>query len=313
MANKAKRRFVGLDTGEVSLVDDAAVEVDFAVIKNQGPQGEAEMTTAAAAATTEPPVTVPVDIEGSGEAVAKAMEHVRGIVDDIKSIVTAKAADDATTTPPADAAPAADADATEEPTVKSILSAAGLKDDALTAAVATLKEKGVDADKPLAAAAKVEKEAGEPAADAAAVSDDDVPLTMATLSEAVAKAAVFTPKRIAQIASVQETLKLVMEAIGQGQTPATNTPKVLEHPNPNTTSAALAGVQKAAADAAADTASSQLVDTLKSLAEGLKITNERLTTIEKTRQGTNDVSDEPAGDGTDTKVEKKQNIWKGLL
>ena len=93
MGNQAKRRFLGLKTGEVSLVDEGAVEEPFHVVKNKA-QGEKDMTTAAAQATdNDDAARVPVEAEGGGEAVAKAPEHVQAIVSDIAKVVTSKSAD----------------------------------------------------------------------------------------------------------------------------------------------------------------------------------------------------------------------------
>ena len=73
MPKEAKRRFVGLDTEEVSLVDTPANEVEFLVVKNT------EDPSMGATAKVEKEV-VPVEVDGD-ENVTKALAHVSGIVD----------------------------------------------------------------------------------------------------------------------------------------------------------------------------------------------------------------------------------------
>lgn len=302
MTTKAKRRFIALEPKEVSLVDAGAVEEPFHVLKNQG---DKDMATAAD--TTSVPVQVADD---SSEHVAKALEHVKGIVAEISSI--AKAAK-----PAADDKPADDdkSDKGEEvATVKSILEASGLEGDKLTDAVSKLTAQGVDVNKGLADAKPASTDEEPKTGDAT----DDAPapvaaVTMADIGEAITKAASFTPDRIKKLKDMQETLKLMIDAIAPGTSPATSTPKVDTHPNPDTTTPALAGSKgpgQVDVSKAAEAQQAQLLETLKSLGDGIKTLSDRMETIEGTRQGTNSGGDD---EGTDTDVKKSENIWTGLL
>lgn len=259
------------------------------------------MTTAATQATDDAAARVPVEIEG-GEAVAKALENVRGIVADITTMVdTSKAAEPAAAEP--DAAPAASA----VPTVKSILEGAGLSGEELAAATEKLTANGVDVEKAL-------DEASAPAVaeEISSEAEAETPLTVEGLGAVIQKAAAFTPARIAQLQSMQETLKLMMDAIAPGTSPSTKAPTVERHANPNTTVAATGGThQPKPVDVSKSAAQTEVVDTLKALATGIEGLAGRLDKIEGTRQGSNDATE--TDETTDTNVQKSGSLWAGVL
>lgn len=303
MPKKATRRFVGLDTEEVSLVDAPANEVEFLVTKNQEDRMVQAAQTNASGAER-----VPVEV-GDGEAVAKAMEHVNGIVANIMEMVTQKSAateskEEASTE--GDETPEEEVD-TEKGSIKSILAAMGMKGDAMKTAMEKLKKAGFDpnmkfpnAKAPVSKAAEGEEEQTE---DDDQVNLDSVPLTIG----AIQKAAAFTPTRVSQLQSAVETLKLVLEAIGVGQVPKTRTPGVETHGNPSSTRG-LAGAEKKPVMKAAD---GDLAAVLKSLGDAVGGLSERLEAIEKTRTASNSVEDDADNTDTDTKTQK--SMWSGLL
>jgi len=300
MPKKAKRRFVGLDTGEVSLVDTPANEVEFLVTKNQ----EDEDMGAQAAQTNDDAVRVPVEV-GDGEAVAKAMEHVNGIVANIMTMVAQKNAgnaDDGDT----DSTEDGDDVDTEKATLKGVLAAMGMSGDDMKKAMDKLKKAGFDPNMKFPSAkAPVAKAAdGEGDEEEALVDEDDQPLTFATLQ----KAARFTPSRVAKIQEAVDALKLILEAIGQGQSPMTRTPGVESHPNPNTTRG-LAGAEKKPVMKSAD---GELAPVLKALGDAVGKLDERLASIEKARQGSNSVEDDADAPDSDS-VKTEKSIWSGVL
>lgn len=308
MPKKAKRRFVGLDTEEVSLVDTPANEVEFLVTKNQEDE---DMGAQAAQTTNDDAVRVPVEVEG-GEAVAKALEHVNGIVDKISTMVQAskagEPADDADATDDTEATDDGDTVDTEKATLKGVLAAMGMSGDDMKKAMDKLKKAGFDPNMKFPSAkAPVSKAAVDDAdADEAIVDEDDQPLTFATLQ----KAARFTPSRISKIQEAVDALKLVLEAIAPNMSPGTRTPGVESHSNPNTTRRALAGQDKKPVMKSAD--GGELAEVLKSLGTAVGKLDERLASIEKTRTPTNSVEDDADASDSDA-VTTEKSIWSGLL
>lgn len=306
MPKQAKRRFVGLDTDEVSLVDTPANEVEFLVTKNQEDE---EMGAAQAAQTTnDSPVRVPVEVS-DGEAVAKAMEHVNGIVGNIMKLVAKNApkSDEATET--SETTEVVDA---EKATIKSVLAAMGLTGKAMDEAMAKLKKAGFDGNMKFPSAkAPVTKAAGDDEesteTEEQVVSVDDMPLTIG----AIQKAAAFTPTRITQLKTAVDTLKLILESIGVGQAPATRVPGVQTHPNTSQVND-LAAPKKAPVMKSADGNTNELLDVLKSLGGAVEKLGERVESIEKARQGSNSVEDDANTNDTDN-VQTKKSIWSGVL
>jgi hypothetical protein len=288
MPKDASRRFLSLDTDEVSLVDTPANQVEFLVTKNQ----EDGMSATAAKQDTESAVKVPVETEGDvGAAVAKSLEHVNALVDKITKFA-AKSSDgenDNTVSKSADEAKS-DETPSADSKVKEVLKAIGVKDDDMEGAIIAFR-----------------KAIEPPAADDSASEespDEDTPLTIG----AIRKAAAMTPARVSKIQEAMETLKLILEGIGHGQNPKANTPQVGTHPN----SSKVNEQAEPQTDPVVKSASEeQLIETLKSLGTAVGTLTERIETIEKSRSASNSVEED--ADGTDSNVKKDGSIWKGVL
>lgn len=312
MPKKATRRFLKLDTNEVSLVDVPANEVPFLVTKNKELENEDMSAQAGNQNTDEGRVEVQVD---GDSAVQKAIEHVNSIVDNITKVVTEK------TKSASDSDQSVDSGDTQDvskATIKSVLSALGMKGDDMKKACDKLKAAGFNSDQKFPSAQPpVKKDASgdsdEGEADTKKSDTDpiveDQPLTMQGLVDAVSKAAAFTPGRIKQLQDAQDILKLVLEAVAPGAVPKTKVPGVESHSNPSAVSD-LSQPKKKPVMKSADGENDELVSTLKSLADGVKNLTERVESIEKTRNASNSVEED--GD-TDTNTQKNQGLWNGLL
>lgn len=329
MPKSAKRRFVGLTTEEVSLVDAPANQVEFLVKKQEA---EGMGANAASAAVNKEPVNVQTDV-GNAE-VAKALEHVNGIVAKITQIVTRKDADpndedddeDSDESNAEETVEAADVEKAARSELKSILMAAGLEGDALKGAMKKCKAAGV-AEKlakafppPKGGKGKADddedgkggkknpfpkkkvKKAAE--VDDSDDSDDDgeeteESLTMTSLASAVQKAAAFTPARVEALTRAYETLKLVLESVSPGTTPKTKVPALSTHSNQTgiseLTQKSLGGVD--------------IADVLKSVGDSLSSISTRLEKIETARGESNSAEDEGT---TDTK-KAASGMWSGVL
>lgn len=300
MPKQAKRRFVGLDTKEVSLVDTPANEVEFLVTKAQEDE---EMGAQAAQTTNSDAVRVPVEVDG-GESVAKAMEHVNGIVGNIMKLVAKSDSGTSTTT---EEETTSEVDA-EKATIKSVLAAMGLKGKAMDEAMAKLKKAGFEPGMKFPSAkapvTKAADEGGEGEGDEdEAISVDDMPLTIG----AIQKAAAFTPTRITQLKAAVDTLKLVLESIGVGQAPATRVPGVETHPN----ASAISDLAKPKKQPVMKSGN-EMLDVLKALGGAVEKLGERIDSIEKARQGSNSVEEDAGGNDTDS-VQTTKSIWSGVL
>jgi hypothetical protein len=314
MPKQAKRRFVGLDTEEVSLVDTPANEVEFLVMKNT------EDPSMGATAKKE---VVPVDAEEAVDGdVTKALSHVNAIVDKIAGLVVgtkkeAKApvegepvtddteGDDAD----GDTEPTADTETAKAASMKSVLEKCGLDAGMVKTTMAKLKAAGFSGGAPpfgkKPGGKAPEKDDSEE--EKKTSKSDDAPLTMATLASAVQKAAAFTPARIKALQDAQDILKLVLEAVAPGTSPDANTPQVQTHSNPS----AVAELTKPNTKPSVPTMKSEeLVDTLKGLATAVNGLVTRVESIEKARPASNSADPEGA---TDSNARKSRSIWGGVL
>lgn len=278
---------------------------------------------------------VAVEVQAADtDTVAKAMEHVSTIVGTIAELAKSNQASTETTstaaaTTTAEANDEADGDDEGDETTqkaggaaaagkfprqlfKQMLKSAGVTDaGALNSLLDGLSKQfnGM----PMAAkpekGAKTTKSANEQTAETSGT-----PLTV----EMLQKASQLTPERVSALQSAFNTLKMVIEAITPGESPATHTPAgaslggsaVRDLTSPNTTPTIKSAVS-------ADVSDKQLVETLKSIADTLKGFAEtqkaldgRVAAIEKTRPASNSVE----GDGgTDSNTTKSKNIWAGVL
>ena len=267
MQKKATRRFVQLDTEEVSLVDNPANEVTFLVTKNQ------EMIDMSQKNDAKEDTRVSLDVDGAeNSAVAKAIGHVNEIVERIAAIAKSKSEekDEAT-------------DSKED------VSKAAIPSNAKEDAKSDDKEEDIEEEK------KECKKSQD-----ISVDENNLPLTMQNLVEAVNKAAAFTPSRIEQLQSAYETLKLVLESVAPNASPKNLAPVVEKHPNPSPVSE----LTRKSVDG-----NKEFLDVLKSLSEQLEKIDNRVSSIEKARNASNSVDDEGI---TDTQ-KAKQSMWTGVL
>lgn len=319
MPKKPKRRFLKLDTNEVSLVDVPANEVPFLVTKNQD-QMENEDMSAQAGNQNVDGESVQVQVDGSESSVQKAIEHVNSIVENITKVVTEKnqGAEEGNEQPNAQSADSGDTQNVEKASIKSVLSALGMSGDDMKKACEKLKAAGFNPNQKLPSAQPpVKKDASGEDSDEGETDTQksdtdpivqDQPLTMQSLAEAVQKAAAFTPGRIQQLQAAQEILKLVLEAVAPNATPKTKVPGVETHSNSSAVGDLSKPKKKPVMKNADD--NNELVSTLKSLADGVKALTERVENIEKTRNASNSVEED--GD-TDTNIQKSTNLWTNLL
>lgn len=291
MPKDAKRRFVELDTEEVSLVDSPANEVEFLVKKNQEDRMGAQAEQNDEAVRVASPA-------GDGEHVAKAVEHVNSIIDKITKMVPTQKAEEPEETK---TAKAEEEEATETPTLKSVLSMLGLKGEAMEAAVSKLKGAGLDADMAFPSAQEPVAKAEE--AEETEEVNEDTPLTIGALQ----KAAAFTPGRTKKLEEAYEALKLVLEAIGVGQSPSTKAPTVESHGNPSGVNALAAPKRRPVMKSEEEP---DFVEAIKSLATAVGSLTERVESVEKAREASNSVEDEGT---TDSNVKKSSGMWSGIL
>jgi hypothetical protein len=221
----------------VSVVDTPANEVDFIVAKRKLEADAMASENTDQSTQTADVAKVAVDVAAAeNAAVDAAMAKVTTIVDGI-----AKAAG-VTAPAPAPAEPeATDADDEGDDATEDVLKAADAA--AKTAFKAQLEKQGLKGkalDKAMDKRFPVKKsvDADAPPAAPAPTVDDMVSATLDTIQ----KAKGMTPARIKKLNEAIEVLtKLQMEVIGTGGNPKSHVPQVSQHPNPNTTAAALTG------------------------------------------------------------------------
>lgn len=216
MSRDPKRRFLKLEVDELSVVDVPANEVEFLVAKSMDLEENMAGQSDAPANIDRVPVEHPV--EGDEAEVAKALKHVNDIVNTITQAFVNKSAE-----APAAETPAAEA-ATEEDDVtkslKGMLKTIGLEGKAADEAIDKLKKAGFDPKKGIPSFAKTTKATTEEPP----VEEASTPLTIDGLTEAIAKAAVFTPGRVEKLKEAMETLKMLLEAVAPNTSPKTKTP-----------------------------------------------------------------------------------------
>jgi len=316
MPKEAKRRFVGLETDEVSLVDAPANEVEFLVVKNQ------EDPSMSATATKKEAVRVPLEvIEGEGgDAVAKALEHVSGIVDKISSLVNTRKETKAPKegdepTEGGDGDDAEDGDTEETPTekaasLKSVLEKCGVDTAMAKKVAAAMKAAGFAAGLPSGKKPKPgEEDASMKTKKSTEGDETEEPLTMAALATAVQKAAAFTPQRIKALQNAQDILKLVLEAVTPGTSPDSTVEPVQTHGNPSSVTELTNPKKKPTVPTMKSEEGDKVVELLKSLSTAVGGLVDRVEAIEKARPASNSLGE----GGTDTNTKKSGSIWSGVL
>lgn len=313
MPREAKRRFVDLVTDEVSIVDTPANESEFLVKKNRE-----KNNMSAALATGEKGTRVPVEVDASDAAVAKALEHVNGIVEKIaglklgESVKTTKSA--GPEEEPEGEEPAGDPpteEIVEKATMKSVLQACGLEKSSMDMVMSKLKAAGFDPNQKFPTAQKPITKAADAKAPEEPKASTEAPLTMATLAEAVNKAAAFTPSRIAQLRDAYNVLKLVLESVAPDASPQNGLPQVGTFPNTSAVNDLTKPDKQPVIKSAIKSAEPvELASVLKNLGDGLTKLVERVEAIEKVRHASKSVSEEG---GTETKTQKSEGMWVGVL
>lgn len=249
--------------------------------------------------------TVEVEQQSADDAhVAKALQHVDSIVNRIVKAIGAPVSNAAPVAPVQTPAVPAVANVEKALTCEDVVKATnpGLAGADLESAIVNF-EKATGFKRGEAFAGKKEepeksktKKAAEPELEV----DDDEPvaLTLDSLASVITKAKVFTPGRVAELKKVQETLKLLLDGIEPGTSPATKTPAIRTHANTNHTAVLTKSLEP------------ELVETLKNLAAGFEKMNERIESIEKARPAGNSLP-ETTTEGTKAPVQKA--FWSGVL
>lgn len=311
MPSVPKRRFLKLKTGEVSLVDSPANEVEFLVTKNLEENVMGEQHGSGAEAER-------VEVEaGSGESdVAEVMKHVNAIVTNIATIAkaAAPAAPAVASAPAITAALGAteaaddDEDETVEKSIAAALKAAGI--EPTDEQMKKMKAAGFDPSQKFPTAKKpAEKTTKAKAEPTAAAAVEETALTIEGLSELIQKAKKMTPTRVAQLKSAVEALKGLLEEIDT--VPQGTNPGVSPSGGQQFGASGIKVLTEKAAGEPSELMKAvlELSNVVKSLAEGQKVVTEKVEAIEKARPASASLE---AQGGTDTKVAKSA-LWSGIL
>jgi hypothetical protein len=309
MPQEAKRKFLKVDVGEVSLVDEPANETPIAVMKRK----ETNMTTPAEATNQEVPAA-----EQSGDTstpVAKSQESsdeeteevtVDASEDVIKRLTTAVEALVEKNTEPTEVEGASEDEVEkakgktdEEKAKKAAALTASLKKAGLAeAAIKTaLSAAG------LGGTTSTQKSADE----APAVEKQEAAMdTLEALGELITKAKSFTPSRLAELQVASEKITGLLAEIN-GETEVKKAAEVAEV------------VEEAPATTEADVEKSKTPDMTDAVqaavAKALAPIMEQLETIKKTRTPSTAA---PAGESTPeptegTEVSVEKNFWSGVF
>jgi hypothetical protein len=325
-----------LDVDETSLVDSPANESEFLVLKNTE---DSEMGAEAAAKTESTETTeaerIQVEVPEGGEQVAKALEHVNAIVDNVAKMAAGNgnSEENKPDTDPAPAPEGGDEDGDAEPTdeevqkaneaaarkaAKAAFAKAGLKGEDLDKAVNTLMEKAgfgklpFPGAKPFGKGGKTKKTEKSATEQHAEDWNGETSLTMDGLAEAVNKAKAFTPARIAKLAEAMEILKLVIESVQPNMSPKTR-PSGSTQFGASGISDLSAGAKKPVVKSEEDAITEgfkEVAKAIESIGGSVGKLNERIESIEKARAPSNSVEEDG---GTDTKTAKSDGLWSGVL
>lgn len=307
-----------MDVDEVSLVDEPANLTQFLVLKALETEQMADPKTSAAdASATSVEVDQTVEAAESDSSVTKALAHVESIVKNITEAVAPEPAPEAApaaTTESAEVEKAEEVETEKGMTIEAAMKASGLTGEPLEKAIVNMeKATGLQRTQPFNSKPPLAKtkKAAEPESQPAVVAEEDAPLTIGGLAEAIEKAKAFTPGRIEQLKKAEEILKLILQGVAPGTSPATSTPGVAMHPNPNTSATLTkpspqASVRKSAEDGAVN--ENEFAEVLKGLGELIKGFDDRLEKVEKARPASNSLPQE-----TESQTPVQKSIWAGVL
>lgn len=309
---------MGLDVAEVSLVDLAANERDFDVVKSH----EENMNAKAQESSTPAPnaaerVAVEVPGEGNPE-VTKALEHVSVIVKSLADAFAPKAeADDEEPTAKgkkAKKAPPFMSDDDEDDAAKAkkgyTLRAAmkallpDLAEAEFENAMKAFKKAGLDPD------AKFQNQQ-PPVAKAADADAGPEPLTMDGLALAINKAKAFTPDRVSKMKAAFDILKLLLDDVGLGNVPGTSTPPLKTSPGSSIQDALS---KETPTVKSADGGNGEGLEAL--ISKALKPLFDRLDATDKEVNAIKSAKRAPEGEhegGTTTNTKKSGSLWSGVL
>jgi hypothetical protein len=322
LPRKPKRRFLDLQVDEVSVVDSPANESEFLVAKNLE---EVEMGKANEAVDDVERVSVEAS---GGDDVAKALQHVSEIVDNITTTLSkSKTPPPAKGTKPGAKKPKDEEDEDDDDVSKSVvqttiplvdvLKAIGLEGESMKVAIAKLSQVGIDPKQSIGSGEPVKKTAAaeETSKETTSVekADEEVeaaasPLTIDSLADIIHKAKRFTPERIAKLKDAYNTLKILIEAVDVGDTPKTKTPALGV--------ASLPGLEPMMERTAVtikngDPVLNALAEVTKALgvlaARQEEIVTE-VSSIKKARPDSNSIED-----GVTETKKAKQSLWAGVL
>lgn len=308
MPSVPKRRFLKLKTGEVSLVDSPANEVEFLVTKNleENVMGEQQGTVGTDAERVE------VEQSGGESDVASVLKHVNAIVENIATVVKAQAPQ---ASAPAIAAATGAATETDdeddgeevEKSIAAALKAAGI--EPTEEQMKKMKAAGFDPSQKFPTAKKPAEKTTKAKAAPVAAAVEETALTIEGLSELIQKAKKMTPTRVAQLKSAVEALKGLLEEIDT--VPQGTNPGVSPAGGGQFGPSGIKVLTEKAAGEPSDLmkAVTELANVVKGLAESQKQTAEKVESIEKARPASASLE---AQGGTDTKVQKS-NLWSGVL
>ncbi len=307
MPTQAKRRFLKLNVGEVSLVDSPANEVEFLVTKNleENVMGEQHQNAAE---------RVEIEQAAGGESeVASVLKHVSTIVENIAKAVKAEGGQASVPAiVAATPAPAADDDEDEADVEKSIadaLKAAGI--EPTEEQMKKMKKAGFDPSQKFPTAKKPLEKTAKAAKPTESETAAETVLTIEGLSSLIAKAKKFTPTREAALKSAVEALKALLEDISeipQGTNPGVS-------PSGTTTFGA-SGVKDLSSGSNVDTSKSKdatMADVLKAVQGLAKVVEGLGTEVESIKKARPASESLEAKGGTDTETKKSAGMWSGLL
>lgn len=307
MPSVPKRRFLKLKTGEVSLVDSPANEIEFLVTKNleENVMGEQHGSVSADAERVE------VEQTGGESDVASVLKHVNAIVENIASVV--KAQSPLASAPAIAAATETEADddsddAEVEKSITAALKAAGI--EPTEEQMKKMKAAGFDPSQKFPTAKKpMEKTSKAKAAPAVEAAVEETALTIEGLSGLITKAKKFTPGRIEKLKGAVEALKGLLEEIDT--VPQGTNPGVSPAGGGQFGASGIKVLTEKAAGEPSDLvkAVTELANVVKGLAETTQKTAEKVESIEKARPASASLE---AQGGTDTKVAKSA-LWSGVL
>lgn len=290
MPDKAKRRFHSVDVEEVSLVGSPANETPFYVVKHK----EKEQMGASAQEGGTQTVSLAHNTEAAGAAVTECLKSMESIIGKVITLSKGQ---------PVEAEASEESDDTEATeTEETLLTKAGVSAEVAKSTLALLAKAGIKLAK--SGEAKVTKQ--EPATSAA--TDDQPDPAVEALLSTITKAHRLTPSRIAALSQAADLLKVVLEGVATGQSPATKTPKGTV-PGSGIQSQLSKSAENPELVAALQELGVGLQKSLTPLLETIKGLQAKVDAIESAKPA----SESQDAGNTDRKVSKGASIFAGVI